>query len=195
MVRSALLIASLIVAAFGAAFAEGGAVLVIFEVYGAANSSGHYQQPLAIFTDAGLRERYLSKRLRAALAEMDERTPQGDVSNIDFDIVSDSQDPDVRDLKISTQSESAGQAVVIADFKSHEDAERTVLRYDLVREDGAWKIHNVAASGKSHWRVSEIIAGEYRDGRRSKRRRDQARLRDQAKLGRPASAAASSPSS
>ena len=161
MVRSVLLIASLIVASFGGAFAEAGKpAVLISEVYGVAGPSGHYQQPLAIFVEASLRERYLSKRLRTALDEMDKRTPEGDVSNMDFDVVSDSQDPDVHDLTIATESESPGKAVVVADFKSHEDTEHTVLRYDLVLEDGAWKIHNVAASGKSHWRVSEIIAGE-----------------------------------
>ena len=161
MVRSALIIASLVMASFGAAFAEAGKpAVVITEVYGVAGPSGHYQQPLAIFVEATLRERYLSKRLRTALDEMDKRTPDGDVPNIDFDVVSDSQDPDVRDLKITTEIEGPEKAVVVADFTSHEDTERTVLRYDLVLEDGAWKIHNVAASGKSHWRVSEIIAGE-----------------------------------
>jgi hypothetical protein len=161
MVRSALIIASLVMASFGAAFAEAGKpAVVITEVYGVAGPSGHYQQPLAIFVEASLRERYLSKRLCDALAEMDRRTPEGDVSNLDFDVVSDSQDPDVHDLKITTESESAGQAVVVANFQSHEDSERTLLRYELVQEDGAWKINNVAASGKSHWRVSEIIAGE-----------------------------------
>ncbi len=161
MVRNAFVIAALFMASFGAAFAgEGNPAALITEVYGVAGPSGHYKEPLAIFVEAPLREKYLSKRLRAALADMDQRTPEGDVPNIDFDVVSDSQDPDVRDLKIATESESAGQAVVVADFKSHDDTERTVLRYELVREDGAWKINNIAASGKSNWRASEIIAGE-----------------------------------
>ncbi len=161
MVRIALLIMSLFMASFGVAFAEaGGPAVLITEVYGVAGPSGHYQQPLSIFVDGSLRERYLSKRLSGALADMDKRTPAGDVPNIDFDVVSDSQDPDVHDLKISTESESPEKAVVVADFKSHEDTERTVLRFELVREDGAWKIDDVAASGKSHWRVSEIVAGE-----------------------------------
>ena len=161
MIRSALLIMSLFMASFGVAFAEaGGPAALITEVYGVAQPSGHYQQPLAIFVDAGLREHYLSKRLCAALADMDKRTPAGDVPNIDFDVVSDSQDPDVHDLKITTESESAGKAEVVAEFTSHEDKERTVLRYELVREDDAWKIDDVAASGKNHWRVSEIIAAE-----------------------------------
>ncbi len=161
MVRNAFIIASLLMASFGSAFAgDGTPAALVTEVYGVSGPSGRYQQPLAIFVEAGLREKYLSKRLRAALADMDQRTPEGDVPQIDFDVVSDSQDPDVRDLKIRMESESAGQAVVAADFMSHDDAERTVLRYELVREDGAWKINNVTASGKSNWRVSEIIAGE-----------------------------------
>ncbi len=161
MVRSSLLIMSLFMASFGVAFAEsGGPAVLITEIYGAAGPSGHYQQPLAIFVEANLRERYLSKRLRTALDEMDKRTPAGDVPNIDFDVVSDSQDPDVHALNIATESESADKAVVVADFLSHDDKEQTVLRYELMQEDGAWKIDDVAASGKSHWRVSEIIAGE-----------------------------------
>ena len=161
MIRGALLMMSLFMASFGVAFAEaGGPLALITEVYGTAGPSGHYQQPLAIFAEAALREQYLSKGLRAALAEMDKRTPEGDIPNLDFDVVSDSQDPDVHDLRISTESETPEKAVVVATFKSHDDAERTVLRYDLVQEDGAWKVNNVEASGKNHWRVSDIIAGE-----------------------------------
>ncbi len=159
MVRRSLLIASLVTASFGVAFADPERPdSLITEIYGVAGPSGHYQKPLGIFVEASLRERYLSKRLRTALAEMDERTPDGDA--LDFDVVSDSDKPDVHDLRIRTESESPEKAVVVADFKSYDDTERTVLRYDLVLEDGAWKIHNVAASGKSHWRVSEIIAGQ-----------------------------------
>jgi Protein of unknown function (DUF3828) len=161
MVRSAFMIASLVLASFGMALAGArGPAVLITEVYGVAEPSGHYQRPLAIFAEAALREQYLSKRLCAALAEMDKRTPEGDIPNLDFDVVSDSQDPDVHDLKISTESETPEKAAVVANFKSHDDTERTVLRYDLVQESGAWKINNVEASGKSHWRVSDIIAGE-----------------------------------
>ncbi len=160
MVRRALLITSLFMATLGAAFAgDGKPAALVTEVYGTASAAGHFQQPLAIFVDDALRQRYLSKRLRAALADMDKNTQEGDIPNLDFDAVSDSQDPDVRDLKIKTESESAGEAAVTADFRSHDDKERTVLRYTLVREDGSWKIDEVAASGKSQWRISDVIAG------------------------------------
>jgi hypothetical protein len=162
MFRSAFLIAALIIASFGLVHAEDvkSPAAVVTELYGAAGPDGRYQEPLTIFFDDTLKARYLSKKLRDAVADMEKRTPEGDVPNLDFDVVSDSQDPDVRGLKISTESESAERAVVAADFQSHEEKERTVLRYELVREGAAWVIDDVSASGKSHWRVSEIIAGK-----------------------------------
>ena len=129
MVRFALLVASLVLA-IGASFAAAGEPAdVIVEVYGVRGPSGHYRQPLAIFAEASLRGRYLSSRLQAALAQMEKRTREGDISNLDFDVVSDSQDPDVQDLKIATESESEGEAVVVADFLSHAEPGRSVLRY------------------------------------------------------------------
>ena len=161
MVRRALSIAVLLITGLGTALAQDrNPAAVVAEIYGSAGPSGHFQKPLAIFADAALRPHYLSSRLQAELADMDKRTPAGDVPNLDFDVVSDSQDPDVQDLKIAAESESASEAVVVADFKSHKETERSSLRYELVREDGAWKIDDVEASGKRHWRVSEIIAGE-----------------------------------
>jgi hypothetical protein len=66
----------------------------------------------------------------------------------------------VHDLHIKTESESGTRAVVIADFVSHQDAVRSVLRYLLVREDGGWKIDDIIASGKNDWQASKIIKGE-----------------------------------
>lgn len=160
MVRSILLIMAISMASLGAALAgDGRPAALVTEVYGKVGPGGHFQQPLAIFADDSLRQRYLSKRLRAAVADMEKNTQEGDIPNLDFDVVSDSQDPDVRDLKIKAESARAGEAAVTADFRSHTDKERTVLHYTLLQEDGSWKIDEVVASGKSHWRVSDIIAG------------------------------------
>ena len=161
MVRRALSIAVLLITGFGTALAQDrNPASVVTELYGSAGPSGHFKKPLAIIADAALRTRYLSSRLQAELADMDKRTSAGDAPNLDFDAVSDSQDPDVQDLKISAESENGNEAVVVADFKSHDEAERSSLRYELVREDGAWKIDDIEASGKRHWRISEIVAGE-----------------------------------
>ena len=159
MKRLALLIAWLLIAPLQPCLAENlPAAAFVKSLYGEPTPEGYYQQTLNIFLPEA-RELYVSARLRAALAEMDKRTPEGDAPDLDFDAVSAGNDPDVRDLKISVESESADKAVVIADFQPHQDAGRTVLRFLLVREGGGWKVDDIIASGKANWRISEIVAG------------------------------------
>jgi ABC-type transporter MlaC component len=154
MCRNMLLAFSLLmVASVPAAAQQNTPDQVVAEMYKLCDS-------VSIFFDANARKRFLSKRLQAALAAMDKRTPKGEISDLDFDPVSSSQDPSVQDLKISTESADAKQAVVVADFRSHQNAERTVLRYSLTREEGGWKVDDIASQGKDAWQVSKIIAGQ-----------------------------------
>jgi len=97
--------------------------------------------------------------LRAAIDAMDRRTPKGDAPDLDFDPISSGNDPNFHDLRITVESEQAARAVVIADFVSHQDKVRTVLRYLLVRENDGWKIDDIIASGKNEWRVRKLIRG------------------------------------
>jgi hypothetical protein len=122
--------------------------------------SGDGSDGASIFADEDNRERFLSRRLRAAIAAMLKRTRGGDAPDLDFDPISNGNDPSVHDLHIGTESKNDARAVVIADFVSHRDAVRTVLRYQLVREDGGWKIDDIVASGRNAWQVSKIIKGE-----------------------------------
>jgi hypothetical protein len=126
----------------------------VAEVYRAVGPEGK----VSVFADETMRRRFLSRRLRAALRAMERRRPQGYAPDLDFDPVTNSNDPSVHDLRIRTIGKSATQAVVIADFQSHRDTERSVLRYDLVREQG-WKVDDIAASGKNSWDVRKIIEG------------------------------------
>lgn len=164
MVRRALTFALLFsISSFGAGAAlaqDKNAAAIVTEIYGSAGPSGHYRRPLAIFSEAPLKARYLSHRLQAELADMEKRTPADESPNLDFNVIADNQSPDVSDLKIATETENDAEAVVVVDFKSHDDKERSVLRFELVSEDGAWKIDDISASGKNHWRVSELLAGE-----------------------------------
>jgi hypothetical protein len=154
-----LLIASILAASLGAAFARESPAAFVTALYGEAGPHGQYEQPLSLTVEASMREAYLSKALRAALAEMDKRTPEGDAPDLDFDPVSNSNDPSVHDLKIETEAESARQATVVADFRSHQDTTRCVLRYLLVWEDSAWKADDIISVGKTPWRLSEIVRG------------------------------------
>lgn len=133
---------------------------VVVEIYRTAGGpSGDASEGASIFADEANRKRFLSRGLRAALAAMLRRTPVGDAPSLDFDPVTNGNDPSFHDLHIKTESESSARAVVKADFLSHRDTVRTVLRYFLVRENGAWKVDDVVASGKSEWRVKKIIEG------------------------------------
>jgi len=133
---------------------------VIADVYrAAAGPGGDYDDGTSVFFDPATRKRFLSKRLQASIAAMLRHTPKGDAPNLDFDPVVAGNDPSVHDLKITTESESPRRAVVIADFQSHDDKERTVLRYLLVRENGEWRVDDIIPSGKDAWPVSKVIAG------------------------------------
>lgn len=150
------LLASLIsLAAAGPAFARNDdPSALIAEIYRIVGPEGN----VSIFFDPEMRRRFLSRRLQAALTAMEKRRPEGDAPDLDFDPVTNGNDPSVHDLRIKTESKNASHAVVIADFLSHQDTEHSVLRYILVRENG-WKVDDIVASGKNDWRVSKIIEG------------------------------------
>jgi hypothetical protein len=154
-----LFIVSLFAAFVAPAFAQESPAAFVTALYGQAGPQGQYQQPLGITVGDSMREAYLSKKLCAALAGMDKRTPKGDAPDLDFDPVSNSNDPSVHDLKIKTETESATQATVVADFRSHRDTARSVLRYLLVQEGGGWKVDDIVSAGKSPWRLSKIARG------------------------------------
>jgi hypothetical protein len=147
-----LMLATLAPAARAADHRAKAAIAEMYRIFG---SEGN----VSIFFDDAMRRKFLSRRLRAALTAMEKRTPKGDAPDLDFDPVSNSNDPSIHDLKIKTDSETPTRAAVIADFQSHQDTQRVVLRYELVRENG-WKIDNIVASGKNSWDLNRIVSGK-----------------------------------
>jgi hypothetical protein len=91
---------------------------------------------------------------------MEKRTLKGDEPDLDFDPVCASNDPSVLDLTITTESQSDTRAVVVASFQSHDEKDRILLRYLLVKENGAWKVDDVISIGKDKWQVSKIVTGQ-----------------------------------
>ena len=81
---------------------------------------------------------YLSKSLRGALKAMDARSKKLNEPILDFDPVTDSQDPQVEKLAIAAE----GDAAAVATFYSGEV--KHVIRYSFVREDGAWKVDDIS---------------------------------------------------
>ena len=95
---------------------------------------------------------YLSKSLRAALKAMDARSKKLNEPILDFDPVTDSQDPQVEKLTIAAE----GDAAAIATFYSGDV--KHVIRYSFVREDGAWKVDDIAGgAGDETFDLRDII--------------------------------------
>jgi hypothetical protein len=77
-----------------------------------------------------------------------------------FDPVSNSQDPLVRAPRVAVEKQDGRTATVAATFRSH-DNESDTVRYDLVRERGAWKIDDIRGTvdGKE-WSLRKLLREE-----------------------------------
>jgi hypothetical protein len=102
-----------------------------------------------IIENKAAKAKYLSKSLIELWAKADASTPKGDVPPIDFDPVTNSQDPDVKSFKVVAEKLEADKAVVAATITGHllrfKVSDNTV-RYDFVREDGKWKIDDISGT-------------------------------------------------
>jgi hypothetical protein len=95
---------------------------------------------------------YLSKSLRAALKAMDARSKQLNEPILDFDPVTDSQDPQVEKLAIAADGDAAAVATFYSGDVKH------VVRYSFVREGDAWKVDDISGgAGDDKWDLRDII--------------------------------------
>jgi hypothetical protein len=118
------------------------------------------------------RARWLSKSLTKLWNDEDRKTPKGDQTPPGFDPVSNSQDPKVRNVKVELEQNYGKTATVAASFDSWprgntreeqernppEPKDRRTVRYDMVLENGRWKIDDIRGStdGKE-WSTRAII--------------------------------------
>ncbi len=95
---------------------------------------------------------YLSKSLRAALKAMDARSKKLNEPILDFDPVTDSQDPQVEKLAIAPEGDAAATAAFFSGDVKH------VVRYSFVREGDAWKVDDISGgAGDDKWDLRDII--------------------------------------
>ena len=95
---------------------------------------------------------YLSKSLRAALKAMDARSKKLNEPILDFDPVTDSQDPQVEKLSIAAEADAAAVATFYSGDVKH------VVRYSFVREGDAWKVDDISGgAGDEKWDLRDII--------------------------------------
>jgi Protein of unknown function (DUF3828) len=105
--------------------------------------------------------RYLSKSLIGLWAKADAHTPKGDVGPIDFDPVTNSQDPDVKSFKVDAEKLETDKALIAVTLTGHgtpRKAEDQLVRYELVREGKDWKIDDIkGASEGEPWSIRAML--------------------------------------
>jgi Protein of unknown function (DUF3828) len=109
------------------------------------------------------RTKYLSNALVALWAKADARTQKGDGGPVDFDPVTNSQDPDVKSFKVAAEKQGTDAATVAVTIESHQRDARTnaadkTIRYDFVNEAGQWKIDDIkGAVDGSPWSIRALL--------------------------------------
>jgi Protein of unknown function (DUF3828) len=111
--------------------------------------------------------KYLSKSLVTLWAKADANTQKGDVGPIDFDPVTNSQDPDVKSFKVEAEKVEADKAVIavtITGRAARAKPSDAIVRYNFVREDGKWKIDDISGTSDGEaWSVREILSDSLKD--------------------------------
>jgi uncharacterized protein DUF3828 len=139
------------------------AVILATALAGAASAASVDSDPVSLITaiyktyetdSAGLPHVY-SKRLQALVNKDDKETPEGEVGKIDWDVFIDGQDWKLTELKITRVSQTPTQAQVRATFKNFDQP--SDMLFDLVLEDGHWRIDDVTKTLKPRWTMSKIL--------------------------------------
>ena len=141
------------------------ALLIALVLAPASAGAGADSDPLALIkaiyathaTDndnPGLENTY-STRLQAPIDKDARETPKGEVGRIDWDVFINGQDWKLSKLKIALVSKTAHRAQVRATFKNFDEAND--MLFDLVRENGAWRIDDIQATLKPRWTMSKIL--------------------------------------
>ena len=116
-----------------------------------------------IIENKAARAKYLSKSLVQLWAQVDAHTPKDDVGPIDFDPVTNSQEPDVKSFMAVAEKFDADRAVIAVTIagrgKPRAKPADNIIRYTLVREDGAWKIDDISGSSDGEpWSIRGMLA-------------------------------------
>jgi hypothetical protein len=106
-------------------------------------------------TDTPGLENIYSTRLQALLDKDEKETPEGEVGRIDWDVFVNGQDWKLSELKITLVSKTADRAQIRASFKNFGDANN--ILFDLVRENGAWRVDDVQNTLPPRWTMSKIL--------------------------------------
>ena len=123
-----------------------------------AGKSGKYDVPSA-FNSRSIRARYFSKAFLKDVTSAEALSRKLNEPILDFDPVTNSQEPSVNKLQITSESETDKSAVVAATFYSFEEPKPSIVRYLFVRETGGWRIDDMSgAHDTDKWELRKMLA-------------------------------------
>jgi hypothetical protein len=116
-----------------------------------------------VYENKTAKAKFLSKSLIALWARADAHTPKDDVGPVDFDPVTNSQDPDVKSFKVDAENLAADKAVIAATIADRYTPPRKpadhVVRYDFVRDGSQWKINDIRGSSDGEpWSIRAMLS-------------------------------------
>lgn len=103
---------------------------------------------------------FLTRALTLLWRKANVRTPKGEVGPVDFDPFTASQDPEVKNLRLSLEDGGgAGRsATVLARFDQH--GTETRVAFTLLREAGGWRVDDVVPLvGGKPWSLRRALSG------------------------------------
>ena len=114
-----------------------------------------------VIENKAAKAKYLSKSLIALWTRADAHTPKGDVGPVDFDPVTNSQDPDVKSFKVvadKLEADKAAIAVTITGSQPRTNSADETVHYDFVREGDKWKIDDIkGAVDGAPWSIRGML--------------------------------------
>jgi hypothetical protein len=170
LTRRHLVIASLL-AGINAAAAQtpspGDPVSILTAIYTRAAKGKGDGGGAFIIENKAAKARYLSRSLVALWAKADAHTPKGDVGPVDFDPVTNSQEPDVKSFKVDPEKLEVDKATVTVAIAGHRNGRKPVdqiIRYEFVREANAWKIDDIKGSSDGEaWSIRSMLIGSLKN--------------------------------
>ena len=121
-----------------------------------------------IIENKAAKAKYLSKALVALWAKADAHTPKGDVGPVDFDPVTNSQEPDVKSFTATAEQREADKAVIAVTIAGRgapraKPADNTI-RYNFVHDGRHWKIDDISgASDGEAWSIRAMLTNSLKN--------------------------------
>ena len=115
-----------------------------------------------VIENKAAKAKYLSKSLIDLWAKADAHTPKDDVGPVDFDPVTNSQEPDVKSFTAVAEKQDATTAVIAVTITGHGKPPTKpadgIIRYSFVREGTQWKIDDISgASDGEAWSIRGML--------------------------------------